>query len=89
MEDCSFEHPHMASRSRAIHLEEDTPGGTSFETYLKGELSTYSLQILRLYHQYTLDLLKKGINMNTLILENIAKNYGYTSLEQAEASLKN
>ena len=81
--------PYLAHRGRAIHSREDSSRVTSFETYLWGELQTYSERTLRLYAGYVEELKQKGENLNQLILENTVTQYGYHSLDEAEVSLKN
>ena len=80
--------PKLANRGRAIHSYEDAPRVTSFETYLWGELKTYSEHTLRLYAAYVEALKAENKNLNQLILENTVHQYGYTSLEEAESHLK-
>ena len=61
-----------------------TSGG---ETDLRGELTTYSVELLRLYAAYVEHLETEGRNMNQMILENTAAQYGFDSLEAAELRL--
>ena len=42
-------YPHLSGQARIIHTSEDTLYDISFETYLRGELKTYSMQTLVLY----------------------------------------
>ena len=55
-----------------------------FETYLAGELSTYSMRTLHLYMKHMQKQKEDGINMNRRILEKEVELYGYPSLEAAE-----
>lgn len=87
MEACAEKYPLIAKRSRYVHASDADNGFASYETYLTGEISTYSVRTLELYRKHVDELLKKGMNMNILILENIIENYGYSSLEQAESYL--
>ena len=77
-------YPHLSSLARYTHSSEDSEEDTSFETYLRGELSTYSPHTLYLYGQMILDMVKKQQNMITMIMEKTAKAYGYQSLEDAD-----
>ncbi len=81
------QYPNLTGRGRPIRRSEDAPGVTSMETYLWGELETYSLHTLQLYAAYVRALQAQGQSMNRMVLENMAGRYGYASLEQAEASL--
>ena len=41
-EEMAGEYPQLSGQARIIHTEEDTAEDISFETYLRGELKTYS-----------------------------------------------
>lgn len=77
--------PRLAGRGRPIRREADGPGVTSFETYLRGELLTYSVETLRLYAAWIEQLQKGGRNLCELVLENTVRHYGYATLEEAES----
>lgn len=87
MEEFARQYPKMAMQARSIRSETDTPFNTSYETYLKGELLTYSDQTLALYGKWIVDLERKGENLAKIIMTNTALLYGYTSLEAAEMAL--
>ena len=88
MEDFAKEYPYMAGNARSIHADEDTPYNTSYETYLKGELLTYSDRTLGMYGQWIVALNQENNNLAKIIMTNTALLYGYTSLEAAEEALK-
>lgn len=88
MEQFADAYPHMASNSRSIHTSEDSLFDTSYETYLRGELSTYSHETLKMYGSFVVDLAKAGENLAKIIMTNTALLYGYDSLEHAEESLR-
>ena len=48
-EEFAEKYPHLSGQARIIHTSEDTLYDISFETYLRGELKTYSMQTLVLY----------------------------------------
>ena len=52
MEDFAAQYPALAGNARNIHTREDTAFNTSYETYLRGELGTYSDKMLELYGRY-------------------------------------
>lgn len=85
LEQLAARYPGLTGQGRAIRKEEDSPVSTSFETYLWGELATYSLRTLRLYAAYVAQLLEEGRSMNEEILLNTVRQYGYASLDAAEA----
>ena len=81
-------YPRLAAGNRAIRAAEAAPGETSFETYLRGELHTYSEDTLLLYRDMIRSLKAQGVNMSLLIMEANVKAYGYQRLEDAEKRLK-
>ncbi len=77
-------YPNLTSRGRAIYTKDDSALSTSFETYLRGELRTYSPETIQLYYAMTLEYFNRGENIEDIYLLNMVKKYGYASLEQAE-----
>lgn len=70
MEELSQEQPDIAVRMRSIHTTEDTPYNTSYETYLRGELLTYSDATLMLYGRFIAALASEGKNLAQMTVEN-------------------
>lgn len=87
MEEFAKEYPHMAGNARTIRKETDNSFNTSYETYLKGELMTYSDRTLSMYGRWIVELKKHDDNLAKQIMTNTALLYGYTSLETAENAL--
>lgn len=87
MEEFALKYPYMAGNSRVIHTYEDTIYSTSFETYLRGEMRTYSDRTLDLYGRFIVSYLQAGENLTKDIMTNTALLYGYESLEKAEELL--
>ena len=87
MEDFARSYPHMAGNARKIHTSEDTPFETSYETYLRGELMTYSDDTLYLYGRFIVGLQRLGKNLAYMIMDNTAKLYGYRDVKDAEERL--
>lgn len=83
-EELAKRYPHLVNRGRPIHAEVDGPGVTSFETYLRGELLTYSVETLRLYAALVERNQKERINLCEQVLRNTVLQYGYSGLEEAE-----
>lgn len=77
-------HPVLAKKARYIHSSEDTLEETSSETYLRGELSTYSPAALVSYISDVIAYLKQDKNLIEMIVEKEVKAYGYASIEDAE-----
>ncbi len=84
MEDFASKYPHLAGNARSIHTYEDHLYNTSYETYLRGEISTYSDKMLELYGRYVVEYAKNGGNIARDIMEQSVWMYGYESLEEAE-----
>ncbi len=88
-EDFAELYPKISGNGRLIHSYEDNAYSTSSETYLRGELSTYSEKTIELYYEYVNKLLEQGKNQAMMIMENTAEAYGYKSLDEAENKLSN
>lgn len=88
MEEMAAKYPFMAGNARSIHTSEDTEWNTSYETYLRGELGTYSERTLLLYGRFIAELAAKGGNLAYDIMSNTARLYGYNSVEDAEERMK-
>ena len=84
MEEFAEKYPKMAGNARSIRTSEDTEVNTSYETYLRGEMGTYSESTFVLYSGFIVSMLKQNRNLAMEIIENTAKLYGYDSLERAE-----
>ncbi len=81
-------YPLLSARGRPIRACEDSRFTTSFETYNRGELATYSSRTLRLLEDHYLQLVAGGTNPAEVILAHTMAGYGFASLEQAEAALR-
>lgn len=88
MEEFAADYPHLAGNARSIHTYEDSGWDTSYETYLRGEISTYSDKMLELYGRYIAAHAAAGKNLAAEIMGNSARMYGYGSLEDAEEGLR-
>ncbi len=87
MEAFAAEYPYLAGNARSIHTYEDNLYNTSYETYLRGEISTYSDKMLELYGKYIVHYAKNGENPAKDIMEHSVLMYGYEDLEDAEKRL--
>lgn len=87
MEDFSAKYPKAAGEARSIHTSEDTPVNTSYETYLRGEISTYSDNTLSLYGRFVAGCAQQGRNIAKETITNSALMYGYASLDDMESKL--
>jgi len=75
---------HLGLAMRVLKTSEDTEENTSFETYLRGELSTYSAETFAKYKAFIEDLIAKNLNLTQMIITNTVRMYGYDSLEAAD-----
>lgn len=87
MEEFAEAYPRLSGLARKIHTAQDTEWDTSAETYLRGELLTYSDRTLKLYGQFVAKLAREGKNLTAMTMENTAHLYGYASLEDAESKM--
>ncbi|MDE7478312.1 MAG: DUF4125 family protein, partial [Lachnospiraceae bacterium] len=85
MEEFAAAYPNLADDARSIHSAEDLPYDTSYETYLRGELGTYSDRMLEMYGRYIVEHAQEGKNVAREIMENTVHFYGYKDLEAANA----
>ncbi len=83
MEEFATAYPNLAGNARAIHTSEDLPYDTSYETYLRGELGTYSDRMLEMYGRYIVEFAQNGKNVTYEIMKNTVRFYGYKDLETA------
>ncbi|MCR4584484.1 MAG: DUF4125 family protein [Lachnospiraceae bacterium] len=87
MESFAARFPKMAGNARSIHTSEDTEFDTSYETYLRGEISTYSDETLLGYGRLLAAFAKDGRNIAYEIMNNTARLLGYAGVEDAEEKL--
>ena len=79
-------YPHLGLAMRVLKTSEDTAENTSFETYLRGELSTYSDATFAKYQRFVNNLRAENLNLTQMIIANTVRMYGYDSLEAAECA---
>lgn len=84
MEEFSAEYPKLSGKARTVHTYDDKFYDTSYETYLRGEISTYSDKMLELYARFIVGLSQENKNLARMTMENSCRLYGYESLEDAE-----
>lgn len=74
----------LRANGRPLRKEQDTQYATSVETYMTGELKTYSEKTIQLLYEYTIRCKENGRNLAYEILKNMVIEYGYDSVETAE-----
>ena len=79
-------YPNLGLAMRVLKTSEDTAENTSFETYLRGELSTYSDDTFAKYQRFVNNLRAENLNLTQMIITNTVRMYGYDSLESAECA---
>jgi len=84
MEEFAAKYPKLAGKARSIHTYEDGPYNTSYETYLRGEISTYSDKMLQLYAAFIASYARQGENLAFATFTNTVHLYGYASLDEAK-----
>lgn len=88
MEEFAQKYPNLMGEARYIHTSEDKEYDTSSETYLRGELATYSETTEKLYGAFVEKLLSEGKNIIEMTYGHMVKRYGYQSIEDAEARMQ-
>ena len=83
------DYPNLRKRGRVATTKEDgVMAGSSMESYLRGELYTYSVRTLTQVLQETEDAKRKGESLLKQTIANETAFYGYQSLEDAEERYK-
>lgn len=80
-------YPTLQQRGRPMTSSQDNEYTTSVETYLWGELKTYSSKTIHLLLAYTIQAQQEGRNLAEETLTNMVRGYGYPDLATAEAAL--
>ena len=79
-------YPKLGAAMRVLTTAEDTLEDTSFETYLRGELGTYSDRTMALYEAMVEDLQAAGRNLTEQTVANTVRLGGFADLEEAESA---
>jgi hypothetical protein len=87
-EELSVKFPNILKRGRPIYSTNDSMFVTSVETYLRGELMTYSQRTLELYYQNVLKQQSERINGSEITLLYMVKQYGFNTLAEANEKLE-
>lgn len=83
-EEYTRRYPKLSRGSRPTASSNDADHVTSFETYLRCELYTYSEHTLELYLRHAEEMERQGQNMTIMNLSIIAEAYGFSSLQEME-----
>jgi len=79
--------PNLMGRGRPLDDPEDPAGATSFATYLRGELETYSENTLACLFRDTMAARSREENLAEAIYLQMVRSLGYRSIEDAEARI--
>jgi len=82
-------YPIFSSMGRPLYSSEDDNIETSIETYLRGELLSYSEKTLKLYLNYVIDNKEKNINLAIKNMDNLARMQGFNDSDEVEEYYKN
>ena len=82
-------YPIFSSMGRPLYSSEDDNIETSIETYLRGELLSYSENTLKLYLDYIVDNKEKNINLAIKNMDNLARMQGFNDSDEVEEYYKN
>lgn len=78
-------YPRLGQAMRVLRTAEDTRNDTSFETYLRGELGSYSDATLDLYGDLIAATTAAGKNLTAMTITYTVVLGGYADLAEAEA----
>ncbi|MDN4475383.1 DUF4125 family protein [Demequina sp. SYSU T00192] len=79
-------YPRLGAGMRVLTTSEDSDEATSLETYLRGELGTYSTRTLRLYAELVDAVAAAGGNLTERAVARTAGYAGFADLDAAEAA---
>ena len=79
-------YPRLGAGMRVLTTSQDTLEATSFETYLRGELGTYSEATLGLYRELVDSYAAAGVNLTERTVGLTVALAGYEDLDAAEAA---
>jgi hypothetical protein len=82
------DYPTVMSGARPLTDESTRAQMTSFETYARGELETYSARTLELLHRDLLEMQARGESLSEKVYDHLVRASGYASLDDAEMKLK-
>ena len=82
-------YPIFSSMGRPLYSSKDNDIETSIETYLRGELLSYSEKTLKLYLDYIIVNKEKNMNLAIKNMDNLAKMQGFNDSDDVEEYYKN
>ena len=82
-------YPIFSSMGRPLYSKQDDDEDTSIETYLRGELLSYSEKTLNLYLKYIIEMKEKNINLAIKNMDNLASMQGFKNSDEVEEYYRN
>jgi hypothetical protein len=82
------DYPAVMAGARPLTAESTRAQMTSFETYARGELETYSKRTLGLLHRDLLEIQARGESLSEKVYDYLVRASGYASLKDTEMKLK-
>ena len=82
-------YPIFSSMGRPLYSKQDDDEDTSIETYLRGELLSYSEKTLNLYLKYIIEMKEKNINLAMKNMDNLASMQGFKNSDEVEEYYRN
>jgi hypothetical protein len=82
------DYPAVMAGARPLTAESTRAQMTSFETYARGELETYSERTLGLLHRDLLEIQARGESLSEKVYDCLVRASGYASLKDTEMKLK-
>lgn len=79
--------PKFSKLCRPLKKDGDKPEKASVQTYLLGELSSYSTRTVMFYSDYVKECLEKGINLIYETHTKVIKDKGFETIESIENAL--
>jgi hypothetical protein len=88
IEELAAKYPRVLRYGRPLTSKEDLPGAPSMETYLRGELTSYSEATIEKYFEMTKKFAVNGTNPIEIDILEQVRAQGYASIEKAEEKIK-
>ena len=82
------DYPAVMAGARPLTAESTRAQMTSFETYARGELETYSERTLEFLHRDLLEIQARGESLSEKVYDYLVRASGYASLKDSEVKLK-
>lgn len=80
-------YPNISKYARPLYKNEDVPERASLETYLNGELKSYSKRTLLFLLDYLKEIEKDGVNIVYNINNRVFKEKGFVDIETLERNI--